>query len=1000
VRVKFRVSLVALLVSAFVVVLVPGIAQASFGVEKFESLACSENAAEGAPKECSASTPAQFFTQAGGHPNFGITDFTFKEFGTAGNGVKSIRTDLPVGFSTNPQALPQCSMSDFEANLDKAEASHCNANTEAGVQEITLVLPGPTIVPLTGKVYNLAPATGLPLEFGIDIALPFLGNIHVHSLLEGGVSWHKEAEATAEGIESGDYHEYFKIKVGKSLSEGEAPLLRSRLVFNGKADTSGNALLTNPTACPGPQTTHLRVESYTGEVAYGSYKTTTTAAEENCGVLKFEPVFSLTPSSTQQDKPDGITTELKFPLNKEASEIENSDLKNSVVTLPEGLTINPSAAAGLAVCTPEEFAVGTEATSVSCPPRSVIGSAVLDVPGLPPESLRGNIYLGEKAAGPITEPPFIVYVEVFSKRYGQMVRTEGSVSPDPKTGQLTTTFLNNPQGPFEDVKLSFNSGAFANLANPLKCGAAVTSAVFTGYSGATSLPQLPQFIVDSNGEKGECGSPLSFAPTQSTSSVPAIGGAESNFTFNLTRPEGQQYVEKVTTTLPPGVVGKIPSVPLCSEAQASATQESGSGCPAASLIGAVRVTAGSGEPYPFTGNVYLTGPYHGAPYGLAIKVPVVAGPFRFTEEVTRATINVDPHTARVIVSSTLPTIKDGIPMRIRSLSVEINRPNYILNPTSCGELKTESTLTSTLETTVGISSPFHAEGCSSLAFKPTFAASTGGKPSKANGASLVTTLTQGAGQSNIASVLVTLPKQLPSRLTTLQKACLAVLFEANPFSCSKESEVGTATAVTPTLPGVMKGPAYLVSHGGEAFPDLELVLEGDGVRVILDGKTNIQKGITTTDFKTTPDVPVSSITVNLPMGPHSALATEKLTTNLCTAKLVMPTIITGQNGKQNKYNTVIAPTGCGVQVVGHRVVGNTAYLTIRTYAAGRISGSGKSLSTVRRTLGAASKATTLKVPLSSGGRSKGRPFKAKIRVGFVPKKAGAHSTATVTVTFR
>jgi len=992
-RSKVRVSLVALLVSAFAAS-APSVAQAAFGVEKgaFFSLACSENEPIGEPKECTPATKGQFFPQAGGHPNFGITDFTFNELGTAGNGVKTIRTDLPVGFATNPQALPLCSMKDFEANLFTKEPNHCNANTEAGVQEVTLIVgAGPKFATLTGTVYNLVPATGLPLEFGIDLNV----GVHVHSLLEGGVSWHKEAEATAEGIESGDYHEYFKIKVGKSLSEGEAPLVRSRLAFNGNA---GSGLLTNPTACPGPQTTHLRVESYAGEVAYQSSTTTPTSVEENCGILKFEPAFSLTPSTTQRDKPNGITTELKFPINTKSSEIENSDLQNSTVTLPEGLTINPSAASGLEACTPEEFAVGTEATTVSCPPRSVIGSAVLNVPGLPPESLRGNIYLGEKKAGPITEPPYIIYVETYSKRYGQMVRVEGSVMPNPTTGQLTATFLNNPQGPFEASKLSFEAGSFANLANPLQCGAAVTSAVFSGYSGITSLPQLPQFVVDSNGEKGECPASTPFAPTQSTSSVPSTGGAESNFTFNLTRPEGQQYVEKVTTVLPPGVVGKIPSVPLCSEAQASATQESGKGCPAASLIGSVRVTAGSGEPFPFSGNVYLTGPYAGAPYGLAVKIPVVAGPFKFTEEVTRATISVEPNTARVVVSATLPTIKDGIPIRVRSMTVEINRPNYILNPTNCGVLSANSTVTSTLKATALVSSPFQVEGCGGLAFKPTFTASTSGKPSKANGASLVTTITQAPGQANIGSVFVTLPKQLPSRLTTLQKACLAVLFEANPSSCSKESEVGTASAVTPVLPDVMKGPAYLVSHGGEAFPDLELVLEADGVRVIVDGKTDIKKGITSTNFKTTPDVPVSSVTVNLPLGPHSALATEKLTTNLCTAKLVMPTTITGQNGKVVKQNTLIAPTECGVQILRHKVIGRTLYLTVETYSAGRLSGSGSGLSTVRRTLNSASKATTLKIPLSRSGRSRHRPFKVKVKVGFVPKK-GPRSSATVTVKF-
>jgi hypothetical protein len=260
--------LLALVTSAIVAVSAPA-AQAAFGVSKFEALDCKENAPEGEPKECSAKTPGQFFTQAAGHPNVGITDFTFNENGTAGNGVKSIRTDLPVGFSTNPQALPQCNLVDFNANSGKAVASHCNSNTESGKQEITVILPGPKVETLIGTVYNLNPAPGLPLESGIDFALPPLfGSIHVHSLIEGGVSWHKEAEATEEGIESGDYHEFFKIKIHKSLTEGEAPLVRSRLVTNGVA---GNGLLTRMTTCPGPHVTHLRLEPYVGKAVTAEY---------------------------------------------------------------------------------------------------------------------------------------------------------------------------------------------------------------------------------------------------------------------------------------------------------------------------------------------------------------------------------------------------------------------------------------------------------------------------------------------------------------------------------------------------------------------------------------------------------------------------------------------------------------------------------------------------------------------------------------------------------
>ena len=359
--------------------------------------------------------------------------------------------------------------------------------------------------------------------------------------------------------------------------------------------------------------------------------------------------------------------------------------------------------------------------------------------------------------------------------------------------------------------------------------------------------------------------------------------------------------------------------------------------------------AGAGPtPYSFSGPVYLTGPYNGAPFGLSIVVPAVAGPFNLGNVVTRSTINVDPTTTRVTVNTVLPTIVKGVPIRLRNLSVDTNKQGFLLNPTNCAVLATESTLTSTFGATQNVSSPFQASNCSGLAFKPEFKATAGGKTSKANGASLETTINQPAGQANIKSVLVQLPKQLPSRLTTLQKACPEATFAANPYNCPAGSFVGSGRANTPTLPGKLQGPAILVSHGGEAFPDLDLVLEANGVRVIVVGNTNITKGITTTNFKTTPDVPVSSVTVNLPTGPHSALAANG---NLCTSSLVMPTTITGQNGKMVKQNTKIAVSNCPVQIVGKKVVGNTAYLTIQTYSAGRISGSGPNLVTVARHLG-------------------------------------------------
>ena len=977
-RSHVRYSLLALVVGAVLTISAPA-AQAAFEATAFESLTCKVSETSG----CS-----ELFTQAAGHPNFGITDFTFNGAWVEGNGIKVIRTDLPVGFSTNPQAMPECALTEFEAN-------ECATATVAGSQEVTISLGGPPIT-VSGTVYDLVPQGQLPLEFGIDI--PALG--HAHSFLEGFVSWHKEREATEEGIESGDYHEFFKIKSKHPLSSGEeAVLLHSRLTFKGNKGTTGKGfLLTTPTACPGPQTSHLRIESYAGTVVTATpYVTTASAAEEKCGEVPFGlEEFSLTPSSKRSDTPDGITAVLAFPpVNTVSTETENSDLKSSVVTLPEGLTLNPAAGRGLEACTPEELGVGTENESVSCPSRSVVGSAVLTVPGLPPESLRGNIYLGEKAAGAITGPPYLIYVVTESKRYGQIVRIEGSIAPDPTTGRLTATFANNPQGPFREFKLKFSGGPLANLANPLTCGAAVTKGVFTPFSPlSSSVSLLPEFAVDSTPTGGSCPSTPPFAPTQSTSVEPAQGGGSSTFTMNLERADGQQYISKLRDVLPPGLVGLIPSVTQCAEPQASAGT-----CTSASQIGTVTVSAGAGsEPFNFPGKVYLTGPFEGAPFGLSIVVPSIAGPFNLGNVIARAKIEVDPHTAQVIATdNAVPSIVGGIPIRMKSLSISLNHQGFERNPTNCGVLATESTLTGSLGATASVSTPFQAEGCSALAFKPSFKATTSGKFSKANGASIETTIGQGAGQANIKSVLVQLPKQLPSRLTTLQKACPQATFEANPFSCPSGSLVGSARANTPVLPAKLSGPAYLVSHAGAAFPDLDLVLEANGVRIIVVGNTDIKKGITTSNFATAPDVPVSSITVNLPLGPHSALAAFG---DLCTARLVMPTTITGQNGAKVKQNTKIATSGCGVRIVGHKVIGNTAYLTVRTFAAGRISASGANVSRVSRTLRGATKAATLKVPLSRGGRSRHRPLKARLRVGFVPKKKGAHSIASVTVTFR
>jgi hypothetical protein len=1078
-RSHVRVSLVALVVSACVAVAAPA-AQAAepFGVEKVTAGNCSTGHEEcygetvtefglkySVPKEPSlAEAKEQAYSQAAGHPAYGITDFKINTEGTLPNEVPAgvattgpvnhIRTDVGPGVSTNPEAVEKCTMEQFGEHEAIPGTGFYAAptcvktgpkSTVIGLNKVTVfagvggVSKSPLIsdLPLEGITYNLVQPQGRASDFGVALKLPkeltggilakafaehplpeeeFPGNkaekeaakaatekaleegqYYAHTFIEGGVEW------------AGDYHDYYEIEVSPAL-----PLISSRLILDGDIGNTGKGgFITLPSHCAGvgaPTTSTVTAKSVGGQKGEKSYETP--IPTEGCdGVAPFSPIpfapaFALTPETTQSDLPDAITTELSLPHAESPAAIDSSQLKTATITLPEGVTLNPAAAAGLEACTKAQIAIGTRAP-VACPNGSKIGTVALNVPALPDGSLTGSIYLGgslppEAENGPITKPPYTIYVNAESTRYDVDVRLKGSIVPDETTGRLTATFSENPEQPFSSIRLTFTRGSQgpAPLANPLVCGPATTETSFSPFTGtAAQSPTVTPFTVDSNGKGGACASPLPFSLSQSTvNQPPSNAGAKTSYTLNLERADGQQYLSQIKTTLPEGLVGLIPTVPLCGEPQASKGE-----CSPASQIGVVRAEAGSGStPYPFNGQVYLTGPYGGAPYGLTIETSAVAGPFNLGSGpcncvLSRGTLNVDPYTARVTATTNLPTIVKGVPLRLRKVTVNMNRQGFLINPTNCGVLATETTLTSTLGAEQKLSSPFQVGNCKALSFKPKFGSTTSAKTSKANGASLETTINMPAGNANIKSVLVQLPKQLPSRLTTLQKACPEKTFANNYNECPPGSFVGGARANTPTLPGKLTGPAILVSHGGQAFPDLDLVMNANGVRVILVGNTNIKNGITTTNFATPPDVPVSSITVNLPTGAHSALTANG---NLCANKLVMPTTMVGQNGTTFKQSTTIKVNNCPVRIAGQKVIGNTAYLTVQTYSPGRISGKGNDLATVFRTLKNAQKSASLQVPLSRAGRNRGRPFSTRVRVGFVPKKKGAPSSvAYATVRF-
>jgi hypothetical protein len=984
-----RTGFAGFVVIAALAVLAPA-AHAGFGVTEnhFEAGTCNV-------PECEYSSPrALMYTQAAGHPERGITSVEVNSREVLlgqrepEGALKRLRVDVPPGLAANPEALPKCSKKLFEEDA-------CPGNTKVGETHLTVFVLAAD-VPVVGQVYNLEPTPGLPLEFGIHVEVGLgpgkVANEHI--FLEGHVDW------------SGDYHEWFEIdNISKAI-----PILKSKLLFDGRAG-QGN-FLTLPSVCSGSTTSRVEIESYEGQTSVAFTHTALPfqlVGVEGCGNVPFAPSTSVQPeggSGAQSDAPDGATTIVQVPQNPTST--NTSDIKDARVALPEGLTLNPSAAHGLEACTPEQIGIGSTAP-VACPAGSRVGSVAIET-DLPPHSLTGAVYLGGPAGKPITDPPYTIYLAAGATGIdpktgieGVSVRLQGTVTPNPSTGRLEVSFADNPQLPFSELRLTVNGGEHAPLANPLTCTPVSTDFFFTPYTafaGPGGVPGGGPAIGSTPFAASGCPSSTPFALSQTTADSSNKAGAYTHYTFNLGRADGQQYLSRVSTVLPAGLVGAIPSVTLCGEPQAA----SGS-CPAASQIGTATVYAGAGDPYQFSGPVYLTGPYAGAPYGLSIPVEAAAGPFDLGRLTTRATINVDPHSARVIATSTLPTIFKGVPLRLRNISVAVNRENFLFNPTNCGALSTNTTLTSTFNASQGLSSPFAVTSCNTLPFKPAFSAATSASTNpttlKANGASLRVNLLQGAHEANIHSVVAELPKSLPSRLTTLQKACPEATYAANPFSCPVGSKVGTATVATPVLPDKLKGPAYLVSHGGAAFPDLDLLLEGDGVRVILEGNTSIKKGITTSTFASIPDVPVSSFALELPTGPNSALTAVG---TLCTQTLTMPTTVTAQSGAVLKLKTPIAVSGCRtrIKILSKRIVHNRLVLRVQTFAAGRVSVKARYLRTTFRKLAKPGK-FTIKVPLSRKGVSAERAhrLKFKARVGFLPKaKAEAASVTFTRVGFK
>jgi hypothetical protein len=880
--------------------------------------------------------------QAGDHPYGVTTNLAFNTVFTGGTSatgqqfydvpreVKDVAVELPLGFVGDPLATERCPEVEMTEQTGAAESGRTACPTNSIVGTVWLTLKGEgrwTFGPY--PVYNVAPEHGYPAELGFNVG-GFGQPTFLHASLVPGPSGYRLRIATPGAIRA----------LHLDIERIALTIFGDPSAQNG--GTGDAAFVTNPTECSTePVKANAEVTAWEG--GSDTREAVVYPQVGGCdllqGISAFDPTIELRPEQTQADTPSGYEVELKLPQAPNLfGQTATPELKDASITLPVGVALSPSAASGpsgLEGCTAAQIdLLGTEvgeghsggngspyddglthASPGHCPSKSQIGDVELRTPLLE-EALHGHVYVAAPTCGASGQPQcteasasngelYGIYLELAGS--GVIIKLHGRVSADSQSSQLTATFTDNPQLPFEELRLTLYDGQRAPLANPQTCGTATTTSELEPWSAPASGPNAtPSWSFSVAG----CASPMGFAPGFSAGVVQTLAGSFTPFTLTLTRNDGEQDLAGLSLTMPPGLEGMISKVPLCGEPQAQRGE-----CPEASRIGTATVAAGAGtQPLRLVGRVYLTGPYRGAPFGLSIVVPAKAGPFNLGDVVVRSAIGVNPHTAQITVASdALPQIRDGIPFRLKTINVTVDRPGFMFNPTDCRQLHVNGAVSGDMPdgspgATVAVSNRFAVAGCKNLPFRPTFSVHVQARHSKRNGASLHVVVRSGEGQANISLVHVVLPKLLPSRLSTLNKACPEATFQANPASCPVASRVGSAKARTPVLPVALTGPAYFVSHGGAKFPELVMVLQGDGVTIDLAGETFIsKKGITSSTFGAVPDVPITRFDLSLPTGVHSALAA---TGNLCKGKLVMPTTIQGHNGVRVRSRVKVRVAGC------------------------------------------------------------------------------------------
>lgn len=851
--------------------------------------------------------------QAGAHPTSAESYFLLNTV-RAGSGKivpagdsKTVTVDLPPGFVGDPLVTERCPQRQLTAT---GYGALCGEDAVVGSFQPILNALNSSSADFTTLIYNDIPAQGSAAEFTTKIAFP------IQSLF-GSVRSEEDFGIRITAPNNPNYESIF----GSFASLSGVP-----------EGAHGKAFLSNPTDCAeeAREAPVVKTESATWqEPDVFSGSTYTLPPVTGCDKLVFQPSFSFQPTTTQGSSGTGATAVLHVPQDglTDPSKLNTPALKKAVVTLPQGMTLNPSSAAGLESCS--EAQIGYKgpgpmpnptrfsAASPACPDGSKLGTVEINSP-LVEAPLQGTVYLAAQGENPF-HSLIALYLVVDDARTGVVLKLPGEVKPDPATGQLTATFDNNPQLPFEDLTLHFRGGGpRSELTTPEICGSYKTTGSMTPWSAPESGPpaQIEEAGFDVSSNCASSPSARPFAPGFEAGTTGTKAGAYSPLVVKVNRKDGEQELTRLDFTLPKGLTGKLAGIPYCpgaaiaaAEGKSGKEEQASPSCPTASRLGSVDTSAGVGsEPFHVGGNVYLAGPYKGAPVSSVVVTPAVAGPFDLGNVVIRAPLYVDPETAQLTVKSDpIPTMLRGIPLKVRSVAINVDRAGFILNPTSCEPMTFSASLTGGSGATATPSGSFQVGGCKDLAFSPKLKISLNGGTRRNSHPALVAKLTQPPGQANISHVSVALPHSEFLDQGHIGTICTRVQFAAK--ECPKGSIYGRAEAVTPLLDHPLTGFVYLRSSNHK-LPDLVAALQGPAtqpVEIDLDGRIDAIHGGIRNTFELVPDAAVSKFVLHMKGGKKGLLVNS---TNICRGKHRATVRMGGQNGKAHNFRTPVK-ADCG-----------------------------------------------------------------------------------------